>query len=79
MIRIQPWSILLPQPRNMSQGRALQPFAQQESGEVQSLTKSRDFYTRAVHQSKEQEEPSQKETGNRQSTGFRVLSEKPAF
>lgn len=47
LTKIQPWSILLPRPRNVSQGSALQSLAQEESAEVQSLTKSRDF----LHQS----------------------------
>lgn len=63
-------------PRNVSQGSALQSLAQEEPAEVQSLTKRRDFCTRAVHQSKRQKQPSRKETGNSQSTGFSVLSGK---
>lgn len=62
-----------PHPENMSQGRALQSLAWQKSVEAQSLTKSRDFHTRAVHQSKGQEQPSQKETGKSQITGFGLL------
>lgn len=62
MTKIQPRSVLLLHPRNVSQGSALQSLAQEESAEVQSLTKSRDFCTRAVHQSKRQKKPSQKET-----------------
>lgn len=51
-VLIEPWSILLPHPRNVSQGSALQSLAQRDLGKMQSLCKHRDFCTRAVHQSK---------------------------
>lgn len=77
LTKIQPWSVLLPGPRNVSQGSALQSLFQEESDEVQSLTKSRNFCTRAVRQSKRQKQPSQNsQTGGSQSTDFRILSGK---